>query len=230
MRPVDKGTGNEPYARYEDALEDLRDAIGDFCSYCERQIETHLAVEHVQPKSRKKSLRTAWCNFLLGCINCNSCKGKKRVNLGDCFWPDRDNTLRVFTYEQGGSVRTRPRLRQLNRDRAQATIALVGLDRVPGHPNPRKRPTKKDLRWDKRRRAFDLAHRLRADLQREDTPIVRNLIVEAAHGRGMFSIWMQVFEGDTDIRDRLIQRFQGTAGDCFHHVTKAAILRPGGQV
>jgi uncharacterized protein (TIGR02646 family) len=230
MRPVDKGNGNGPYAKYQDAGSDLRDAIGDYCSYCERQIETNLAVEHIQPKSTKKSLRNSWLNFLLGCGNCNSCKGRKQISLSDYFWPDCDNTLRAFEYHPAGLVNPRKFLRQTHRAKAQATIELVGLDRVPGHANPKKRPTKKDLRWSRRQQTFTLALKLRADLQQEDNPIVRHLIVVAALGRGLFSIWMQVFEGDADMRRRLIQGFLGTASKCFHPVTSAAVKRKGGQI
>src|SRR5262245_18942638 len=92
MRPVDKGVAPAEYARYQDAGRDLQARLGDFCSYCERQIETHLAVEHVQPKIRRASLRNAWSYFLLGCVHFNSRKGKKRVALRDYYWPDNDNT------------------------------------------------------------------------------------------------------------------------------------------
>ena len=51
MRPVDKGTAPTVYTKYQDAGPDLQSRLGDYCSYCERQIETHLAVEHIQPKS-----------------------------------------------------------------------------------------------------------------------------------------------------------------------------------
>ena len=104
MRPIDRGTAPRTYARYEDALRDLAQVIGDYCSYCERFIDTHLAVEHVQPKSRKKALRTLWSNFLLACVNCNSCKGKKHIALASFFWPDVDNTFRCFTYGTAGII------------------------------------------------------------------------------------------------------------------------------
>ncbi len=230
MRPVAKGTAPRAYARYEDAIEDLRTVIGDFCSYCERQIETHLAVEHIQPKSRRKSLRTSWDNFLLGCVNCNSCKGKKKVLLDKHLWPDRDNTLRAFIYEASGRVRVSPQLTKANRDRAKATLALVGLDRIPGNPIAGKRPTSADGRWRRRQEAFGLAQRQLARLQQQDTTIIRDLIADVAHGRGMFSVWMHVFAGDADMRQRLVQRFIGTADNCFDPVTGAAIHRPGGMV
>jgi uncharacterized protein (TIGR02646 family) len=229
MRPVDKGTSPRVYTHYGDALDDLRAVIGDFCSYCERQIETHLAIEHVQPKSRKKFLLNDWSNFLLGCVNCNSCKGKKKVVLDKCLWPDRDNTMRAFAYERSGSVKVNRRLGVGNRSRADATLTLVGLDRVPGHPIVKKRPTSADLRWRRRQEAFDLAQRERVRLQQQDTPLVRQLIADVAHGRGMFSIWMQVFAGDTDMRRRFREAFRGTdpeSFDAFEDLRR----RPRGQV
>ena len=76
MRPVDKGPAPKVYTRYQDASTDLKGRLGDYCSYCERHIETHLAVEHVQAKVQRASLRNSWANLLLGCVHCNSSKGK----------------------------------------------------------------------------------------------------------------------------------------------------------
>lgn len=215
MRPVSRGPAPRAYAFYGDAIADLEEALGDFCSYCERQIETHLAIEHVQPKSRKKSLLNDWSNFLLGCVHCNSSKGKKSVTLDNFLWPDRDNTMRAFVYSRDGLVRVYGRLRRPNRQRAEATINLVGLDKVPGHQMRHRRPTRSDHRWRRRQEAFDLAERARADLALHDSPVLRHWIVEGAHGRGMFSIWMQVFAGDPDMRRRLRQRFIGTDAGSF---------------
>ena len=66
-----------------DAAPQLQERLGDYCSYCERQIETHLAVEHIKPKSHDPGLRRAWNNFLLACTNCNSSKGGTPVNVAD---------------------------------------------------------------------------------------------------------------------------------------------------
>lgn len=102
MRPVDKGAAPAVYTRYQDAGPDLQVRIGDYCNYCERQIETNLAVEHVRPKSHVAALRTDWTNFLLACVNCNSSKGDTPVNLPDYFWPDADNTLRHSSMSEAG--------------------------------------------------------------------------------------------------------------------------------
>ena len=227
MRPVDKGAAPATYARYQDARGDLMARLGDYCSYCERQIETHLAVEHVQPKVRRTSLRNSWTNFLLGCVHCNSSKGKKRVALRDYFWPDRDNTLRAFEYVDGGLVRPHSDLVAHDEDRARDTIALTGLDKFPGSPG--RGPTDTDRRWLRRHEAWQLAERSLSRLVNEDTVSLREQIVETAAGRGMFSIWWTVFAVDVDMRRRLREAFIGTDGVSFD-INENPVPRIGGQL
>lgn len=229
MRPVDKGVSPSVYHQYKDAQPDLVERIGDYCSYCERQIETNLAVEHIQPKSRKVALKNSWDNFLLGCVNCNSCKGKKNVNLDSHFFPDADNTFMAFEYLDDGRVGIKPGLSAENQTRAQNTISLVGLDREPGHPNRRKRPTRTDRRWLKRMEVWRTAQDDLERLGKCDNEIVRDLIVQSAVSRGLFSIWMKVFEGDADMKCRFIQAFKGTSVGCFD-IDGKAVSRVGGKL
>lgn len=227
MRPVDKGAAPAVYSRYQDAGPDLQACLGDYCSYCERQIETNLAVEHVQPKSRVPTLRTNWANFLLGCVNCNSSKGDAPVNLADYFWPDIDNTLRAFQYVRGGIIQPDPALGPDLAAKAWATIGLIGLDRDPG--NPGKVPSSPDKRWLRRQQAWQEAERCRDKLAACDTVEVRELIVNVAAGRGEFSIWWTVFAHDVDIRKRLREAFVGTHGGSFD-MHEHLLPRAGGQV
>ena len=227
MRPIDKGVAPATYVRYQDASSDLRARLGDYCSYCERQIETHLAVEHVQPKVRRATLRNSWSNFLLGCVNCNSSKGKKRVALRDYFWPDRDNTLRAFEYVEAGLVQHHAGLGGHDQIRAQNTLALTGLDKFPG--NPDHEPTASDRRWFRRREIWQLAKELCIRLADQDTVFVRELIVKNATARGMFSIWWTVFAGDVDMRRRLREAFIGTHEASFN-IHENPVPRVGGQL
>lgn len=228
MRPVSKGTAPAAaYADYRDAALDLIARIGRYCSYCERQIETHLAVEHIQPKSHVPTLRTSWTNFLLGCVNCNSCKGQDPVRLTDYFWPDCDNTIRAFEYTAAGLIVGHRTLSQADADKAAATISLVGLDRYPG--SPAGSPTDADLRWHRRLEVWDLAKRCVARLAANNSIEVRELIVENALARGMFSIWWSVFAGDADMRRRLREAFVGTDPASFD-AGENPVARPGGQL
>ncbi len=227
VRPVDRGAAPAAYVQYQDAGADLRARLGDYCSYCERQIETNLAVEHVQPKSQIPALRTKWANFLLGCVNCNSSKGHSPINLADYFWPDTDNTLRAFEYVRGGLIQPDPALGLGMTAKAQATIGLIGLDRYPG--NPSREPTTADQRWLRRQQAWEKAERSREILARQDTADVREMIVDVAMGRGEFSIWWTVFAGDADMRRRLREGFIGTHGASFD-VNENPVPRAGGQL
>lgn len=227
MRPVDKGVAPAVYANYQDAGPDLQARLGDYCSYCERQIETHLAIEHIQPKAQVPTLRNEWSNFLLGCVNCNSSKGDSPVNLPDYLWPDCDNTLRAFEYIRGGLIQPKATLPAAIKTKASATIRLTGLDKYPG--NSGRIPSDSDRRWLKRQQMWQLAEKDRQRLTINDSPEVRELIVENALGRGMFSIWWTVFEGDVDIRRRLREAFLGTHAGSFD-ANENLVSRAGGQV
>lgn len=225
MRPVDKGMAPGTYAKYQDALPDLKGRLGDYCSYCERQIETNLAVEHVQPKLHVPALLTNWSNFLLGCVNCNSIKGHDPINLTDYFWPDTDNTMRAFNYVRGGLIQPDPTLGPGLAAKATATIRLTGLDLDPG--NPGRKPTTADQRWLRRQQAWKMAERYRTILTKQDTAETRELIVDVATARGEFSIWWTVFANDIDMRRRLREAFIGTHGTSFD-INENLVPRVGG--
>lgn len=227
MRPVDKGASPAvAYAAYGDAIHDLEDRLGRYCSYCERRLETHLAVEHVQPKSLVPALALAWPNFLLACVNCNSCKGDTPINLPDYLWPDIDNTLRALRYAAGGIVdvdHTNPAPLQA---KAAASRRLLGLDRTPGSPTP---PTDNDFRWNKRRETWEKANLAKRRLATADSVALREQIAETAQESGMFSIWWEVFAGDVDMRQRLRLAFAGTCPNSFN-ANEDLQPRPGGQL
>jgi len=229
MRPINKGTAPRVYNNYQDAANDLQDCIGCYCCYCERQIETNLAVEHIKPKSLVPGLRNSWTNFLLACTNCNSCKGRTPIVLNNYLWPDTDNTLLAFTYSIGGIVSANTAIPISIRRLANATIRLVGLDVNPGNPIRRRRPTSRDKRWKRRLEVWQLADHLKLTLINNNNPVVRDLIIQVAIPHGMFSIWWTVFNNDQDMKTRLRAAFIGTALDCFDAIENLQ-TRPGGQI
>lgn len=235
MRPIERGSRPlnpdgtvRTFREYQDARADLIARLGEYCSYCEMQLDADLAVEHVQPKDgpgARADLALDWDNFLLGCRNCNSRKSKKAITLTDYYWPDSDNTLRMLEYSVGGIVRPHPNLSPDQQARALRTIQLVRLDYVPTQHDPQV----KDRRWNNRREAWDMAERARSRLAAHDTERMREQIVETAQAKGYWSIWMTVFADDPDMRRRLIAAFLGTATTCFDD-TCLAIARPGGSL
>lgn len=228
MRPVERGVAPSTYSRYQDAIGDLEDRLGRYCSYCERRLPISLAVEHVVPKSIDKARETDWNNFLLGCTNCNSVKGKKPTNDIDFFWPDRDNTLLALAYKQGGLVEAQNALGAELRQKAENLIDLVGLDRHPGQP-PEKRPTGRDLRYMDREEVWKLAVLKREALARNNNEDFRTAVADIAKAEGFFSVWMSVFEDDPDMRRRFVSALDGTAPSCFDGNWKP-ISRPGGKI
>ena len=231
MRPVERGhwpleSTGEPrtFSEYTDARGALIERLGEYCSFCEGRINASLAVEHMLPQEHHPGLSRDWHNFLLACVNCNSTKGDKRIRLGSYYWPDRDNTARAFVHGADGVVTAAPDLRPQEKRRAERTLQLTGLDRLPLH-NPRA----SDRRWQHRKEAWERAQEARASLAVCDTPHMRGLVIRQATALGHWSIWMTVFAADADMRQRLIAAFTGTATACFDANTRP-VPRAGGAL
>jgi hypothetical protein len=126
-------------------------------------------------------------------------------------------------------VQTQPSLTHTNRKRALATLEIVGLDKHPFNKDPKKRPTSADLRWKRRQETWRLAEELYVKLQQNDTNDIRELIVQVALPRGLFSIWMKVFENDSNMCFRFVSAFKGTSPNCFNSQGQA-IKRVMGKI
>ena len=181
-------------------------------------------VEHKQPKKHHAALKYEWSNWLLACTNCNSTKSEKNTPLADTLWPDRDNTARAFAYGVSGVVSLNAGLSPAITALAGTLRDLVGLDRTPAHPSL----SKADRRWHHRLAAYDLAIFARDGMNEaaNDTDL-RELAVRAARATGFFSVWMAVFNGDPDMRVRLLSAFSA-APDCYDAAT-TEVPRPGGM-
>lgn len=174
MRPVTRGAAPRIYTAYGQAIGDLEDRMGIYCSYCERRLPTSLAVEHVVPKSLKPAVETSWDNFLLGCTNCNSVNLAQPTNKRDFLWPDIDKTLTAFAYSEGGFVEVSTSLTAPLKRKAAKLIKLVGLDRheADGHPKPAglmrgMPPSSRGPSW--RNSAMCQRHRIWSSSRRRDT-------------------------------------------------------------
>ena len=207
MRPVEKGKSSQVHNCYEKYKRSLLKRIGQYCSYCERP--TDVNIEHVKPKSRYPELECDWENLLLACTNCNSTKGKKDPCFDSFLFPHRDNTFRAFHYSEGGIVTIVKGTKWA--EKARATLELVGLDKTPSDTTLQA----SDLRWEKRRETWEVATIAKEDLKNSPSEAMRRTIINSAKGRGFWSVWMTVFQDDHDMKQRLIEAFQGTAVDCF---------------
>lgn len=234
MRPILRGdppldNDNNPvcFSDYKRARNPLIERMGDYCSYCEIPLSDRTDVEHIQPKNSNPGLRLVWTNFLLACTSCNSVKGDTPVNLADYYWPDRDNTLRAFVYSRDMPPEVAPGLSASQATIAENTLHLTGLEREPNAPT---QPTTRDKRWKKRRTAWGKAVHAKQLLARNRHADMRKSIVNTATSSGFWSVWMTVFQNDTDIRNRFIDAFPGTRASGGFDSHGQPIARPDGRL
>lgn len=210
---------DEDYRPYQNAKSSLCRNLGIMCSYCEKTSfdERDFAVEHIQPKKYKdasgnyiySALETKWSNFLLSCSTCNGPDNKdtKNVVYGECHLPHLNNTFLSFKYDDGGVVMVNPVLSGKSKENAQRLLELVGLNKGPRESN------RGDSRWKKRFESWKLAVKYLSKFKKKelDLETLMDLIVQ----NGNWSIWFTVFKGVDEVRKELINRFPGTAKECF---------------
>jgi uncharacterized protein (TIGR02646 family) len=228
MRPVEKGTvptadNGQPkqYSNYQQARPDLIKRLGEYCSFCEGRIAANLAVEHILPKSLHPQLALSWDNFLIACTNCNSTKGSQDIDIKNYYWPHRDNTVRAFVYQRGGLVSVNKALKSVAQDKAH--LELTGLNKTGGSS------TISDRRWINRRDTWNLAQRARQNLLKNNTPEMREQIVDTALARGFWERRMTIFQDDVDMLNRFIHEFPGTCRQCFNQQGQP-VHRQGGAL
>lgn len=229
MRPVTRGASPNggAYSPYGKAFEPLLMQLGNYCSYCERRVESMLAVEHIQPKGLPayEHLETAWTNFLLGCINCNSTKGSKDVVLAEVLLPDRDNTFLAYEYTADGRMILQNGLAPALHASATKLLTLTGLDRKINTVIDANGKQIVVDRASKRMNVLGIARDMHGKLQtRPDDAFYIDAIVKVAVAEGMFSIWIDVFKAHPEVLELLIDAHPGTrASGCFDPVTQAPV-------
>jgi hypothetical protein len=212
--PVDTAGNPLTFAQYRDAKFYLVERLGSYCSYCERFLATHIAVEHVEAKSTGGGI-VDWENFLLACVNCNSAKGA-RSSAGK-YLPHTHNTAYAFVYREGARIEANPHLSLAEQQMAQETLALLGLnDLQPSNPRDADRRYDDYVEmWNKAEASKRRLSRVRS--KQGDVQEYCEEIVEGAHSRGAFSIYRAVFADDPIMLQMLLERFtvHGTRRDCF---------------
>lgn len=220
MRPVTKITWPQKngvpksYNPHTIAKTDLEENLGAFCSYCE-VFGSDLEVEHVISQDQDNTLAHNWDNFLISCGRCNGRdnKANKPVDLSTIHFPHRYNTFMSFVYEEGGYVKVNPALTGDSRIHAENMLNLVCLDKIPGNPKYPKLLTT-DTRWSHRRVAWEWAKKYLPKY--EAKKLTAEEVVDFAIQRGFFSVWFTVYANHDEVKRLLIERFKGTASDCFN--------------
>lgn len=221
MRPVSKGAAPNVFTAYGQARDDLKTRIGNYCSYCEMTLDNLANVEHVQPKSKVPKLSLSWENFLLACGYCNSTKGNKDIDLDADIFPDLDNPLMAIKVDKVAlTIRTDASAE--HQAMGAAFLELVGRGRDPDRDSTD--------RWRARSDTYIVIQETLEDLTHENvTDREKNLAIRVAKGYGHFSMWLSAFDQDSDMKNRLINAFPGTALNCFDQ-NGIPIHRPGGKM
>lgn len=223
MRPIRRGTSpfKMNFDPYTDAQPYLISRIGMYCSYCERRICTQLAVEHIQPKKGSHAhpdLIGVWENYLLACVNCNSTKKDKKVILNDVLLPDRDNTFLAFSYSKDGHVSPSETAIFMGLEKkAKHTLELTGLDKKKKYNVLDQNEIQISVdRPTQRLNVWAIAEESKNTIDECPIDSVKRMATNLAVESGFFSIWLAVFEADTDMCNRLIDAFNGTRNSgCF---------------
>ncbi len=112
-------------------------------------------------------------------------------------------TWQAFEYLPEGRIKVAGNLPDSRRVKAERLFDLVGLGRTPMSD-----PAASDLRYLHRLDAWRTAEMARGKLAEGHTDV--DVVVELAKATGFWSVWMEVFKGNTDVRDRLRDEFPGT--------------------
>jgi hypothetical protein len=204
MRPVDKGIAPQVYTDYGQARHDLAERIGYYCSYCEMKVYNSIEVEHILPQNQGGAV-LIWNNFLLSCKYCNTIKSDHNTNITDYFWPDRDNTDLAFDYDEINVIAPKPILNANLIIVANATIALIGLNRFPGGATD---PTKSDTRWRSREEVWTNAKVCFNQWAKAPTQPMAVVIARNALSSGHYSIWCEVFKNEQMVLDEIEREYR----------------------
>lgn len=224
--PTDADGAPKVFTKYSRSRRYLVDRLGSYCSYCERHMSAGIAVEHMQPKSLKPELELTWDNFLLGCINCNSTKGDKDIDLDEFVWPDTDNTYKLFKYDDSGIVHVADDINDADLImKIQATINLVGLQKHPPKIGTAKWEEASDRRYEQRVEAWGFATDYYDKYLNADKP-TRHAILESFEivfpALGFWSIWMNVFSDFPEVQRMMLNVIPGTNLNYFTSILDSA--------
>ena len=213
MRPVEKGNSSQVFTHWRDARDPLIAKIGNYCSYCERPLDIP-DVEHKENKANPKYANKAfdWSNFLLACGYCNSVKGTEDTGARSVLFPDECNTAFAFEYLPLGPVHVAagivsPSDKQAAEDTRTWLLKLNRSKDTNGN---------RDLRWSGRLDAWREAEQSLRNLCDCDSTQMRDQVTRTAKGCGYFSVWMAVFDSDSDMKQRFIAVFTGTHLSCYN--------------
>ncbi|OWV12129.1 HNH endonuclease [Fibrobacter sp. UWH1] len=199
------------YANYGDAKKPLVACLGAYCSYCESVIPyANLAVEHLIPKAEGGD-EFSWDNFLLSCSVCNSIKAHpENIVFDDYAWPHIDDTFHCFVYDRAGRIKVRSELNSPMKEKAEKLFDWLKLGRSKEGPDF---PTTADFRWKNRFEAWTKAEKVKKAYKCSLYSVED--IISDVKKYGSWSVWFTVFSEEPEVRQSLIDEFEGTNKDFF---------------
>lgn len=213
MRPVDKGEApDKEFSRYQEIESYLEERLGAYCSFCEMSVNHVPEVEHKEAKA-KGGTETAWENLLLSCKYCNTrkstivAKGDKEKYL----WPDEDDTFHAFLYDADIPKLNEGYLQSQGneiKEKAERLFRLVQLDNIPITPAVKDR--RYNLRNESRNYALESKKGWNAVKKSSERQVYLQQIEMLAKASGFFSVWMNVFKDDMEVKQMLVAAFKGT--------------------
>lgn len=115
------------------------------------------------------------------------------------------NTFTAFLYKPDGRIAPAQKLSNRQRRQAHACLALTGLDRKPANTLDANGQMIALDRGSQRMETWAIAAEARKDIAADpNNHPVKTQVIQLARAQGHFSIWMAVFDGDAELRNRLI--------------------------
>lgn len=226
MRPINKGITANIYTVYSAARHDLAEVIWYYCSYCEMGVKNMIEVEHVHPVAHNGD-PLSWDNFLLSCKYCNTVKSNNNASREGYLWPDQDNTDLAFEYSESNVIEPKIGLTLQQSVKAQDTINLMGLDRIPDGLND---PTEADTRWRSREEAWTYAKKSCINWHKVPTQTLADQIADTAFLNGHYSIWRKVFKNEQVVLDAIDVAFSAKGLYKEYTLHGNRVIRPLGVI
>ena len=135
------------------------------------------------------------------------------------LWPDENNTAVAYSYTNGFPRVNKDLLMKLDStgeylQRAYDTYKLVGLGNIPNVKDKDRRFGQRSIAYQKALDSLKNWNHMK-DLSKEYQDDMKKQIIMTALGDGFFSIWMEVFRDEQEIRLALIKAFPGTNLNCY---------------
>lgn len=217
MRPVNKGKAPDiEFKKYRDAMPYMEERVGAYCSYCELPLQHVPEIDHIESKSKGGEL-LKWDNFLISCKYCNTRKSNlvAAEDKNKYLWPDIDDIFHAYTYKNAIPEVNDEYLETQGDGMKAKAHHLFKLLRLGEQPTL----TKKDRRFYYRLEAFNCAKNSRENWEKAKESTLKNEYLKAiedmSKGTGFFSVWMEVFSGEKEVQQMLINSIPGTRKEVF---------------